>query len=537
MLTENLVNKLLVKNFLTLIFTCFLFLFLNGQNVNISEGNVFDGEPYIAVNPQNSKHILVAWMGWVPYNYIAIKTRVSFDGGQTWSNTAFIPHENSADQSADPSMDFDTDGNVFLAYIDYSKVLDTGFVYVRKSVDGGLSWGAPVEVIDASSDGEHRPIDRPWMSIDRSGGIYDGAIYITTMPPKVFGPLPPPYHPYFIRSLNGGADFETWHYLDTLNWLAGSYIPQPMPTNCVSADGTFYAVYPSYVYSQNPLAQFIIASSEYAGNSFAYHTVFSSAEGITDTLVKAGYLLRSDPVNSEHLAFFYLGLTYGDIDVFMRESYDKGVTWSEEIRLNDDPVGNKRIQDLLWADFDNDGDLIVAWRDRRNGTDTTYETASEIWGTFRKKNTSGFTDNFKISDEIVAYDTILASSGNDFMCIKLVNDTLNAVWGDTRNGKLNIWFEQKTIDGTILNVRQLSSENIQGITVYPNPFKKKLIVSGNDIRKIKIFNSNGVLFFSKELNNGKDMLKINTSDFSAGIYYAEIIDLSGTITRKIVKMK
>ncbi|RLD51473.1 MAG: hypothetical protein DRI94_05975, partial [Bacteroidetes bacterium] len=329
----------------------------------------------------------------------------------------------------------------------------------------------------------------------------------------------------------GGADFETWHYLDTLNWLAGSYIPQPMPTNCVSADGTFYAVYPSYVYSQNPLAQFIIASSEYAGNNFAYHTVFSSAEGITDTLVKAGYLLRSDPVNSEHLVFFYLGLTYGDIDVFMRESYDKGVTWSDEIRLNDDPVGNKRIQDLLWADFDIDGDLIVSWRDRRNGTDTTYETASEIWGTFRKKNTSDFTDNFKISDEIVAYDTILASSGNDFMCIKLVNDTLNAVWGDTRNGKLNIWFEQKTIDGTILNVKQLSSEEIPKIEIFPNPFVFEINIKAKDIRRVVIFNQEGQQIFVSQ--NYLNKIKLNF--LPPGSYYIKIITSSGNYTEKIIK--
>jgi len=48
--------------------------------------------------------------------------------------------------------------------------------------------------------------------------------------------------------------------------------------------------------------------------------------------------------------------------------------------------------------------------------------------------------NLFIDNPLVAYDTILAYAGNDFMCIKLVADTISAVWGDTRSGKLNIWF-------------------------------------------------------------------------------------------------
>ncbi|NOZ35993.1 MAG: T9SS type A sorting domain-containing protein [Chlorobi bacterium] len=523
-----------MKTFLTLIFACFLFLFSNGQNVNISEGNVFDGEPYIAVNPQNPEHMVVAWMGWVPY-YIAIKTRVSFDGGQTWGNTSYISHTGLADQSADPSMAFDNSGNVFLSYVDYNKALDTGFVYVRKSVDGGLSWGAPVEVINASSDGEHRPIDRPWMSIDSSGGIYDGNIYVTTMPPNIFGPLPPPYHPYFIRSVDGGVSFEPFRYLDTVNWLAGSYVPQPMPVNCISSDGIFYAVYPSYVYSQNPLGQFIIASSEDGGNSFAYNTVFSLSESLSNTLVKTGYLLRSDPSNADHLAFFYLGISYGDYDVLMRESYDKGITWSDAVRLNDDPVGNNKIQDLLWADFDNNGNLVVSWRDRRNGTDTTYTTASEIWGTFRRKDSLNFSQNFRISDTIVPYDTVLASSGNDFMCIKLVNDTLNAVWGDTRDGTLNIWFERKAVGGTVLFTGQLGSEDVPQIEICPNPFTSEIIIKGSTIKQVKIYNQKGQLILLQKKQYQSNLLKIEASELLSGVYYVEIITAEGIVIRKIIK--
>ena len=229
MLRVKIVNKLCVKKILLFIFLFCLFLNSFGQDQNISEGNIFDGEPYIAVNPENSQHLVVAWMGYFPYTKVYIKTKVSFDGGQSWSSLNYIPHTNASYGSADPSLAFDNSGNIFLSFIDYNKNTQEGAVFVTKSTDGGLTWGAPTEVINANSDIQ-KPIDRPWISIDNSGGTYDGTIYVTSMPPAVFGYLPPPYHPYFIKSTNGGQSFETWRYLDTLNWLAGNVIPQPMPT-------------------------------------------------------------------------------------------------------------------------------------------------------------------------------------------------------------------------------------------------------------------------------------------------------------------
>ncbi len=373
-------------------------------------------------------------------------------------------------------MEFDDKGNLFLTYVDFNKYLYSGSVLLRKSTDGGLTWSAPVEVITTKSDSGKYPIDRPWISIDRSGGAFSRYIYITTMTPTVFGILPPPYHPYLIVSSDGGKSFNKWRYLDTLNWYAGNIIQSPMPTSCVGSDGNFYAVYPSYVYSQNPFGQFIIASSSNGGVKLLHNKIFASPHSVKDTLVKRGYLLRADPSDANHLAFFYLDVLYGDIDVFMSESFDKGITWSKGLRINDDPIGNNRMQDLLWADFDDNGNLAVSWRDRRNSSDSTYSTAYEIWGAVRLKNSSNFSPNFRISDTLVAYSPVLALSGNDFMCMKFVNDTINAVWGDTRNGKLNIWFQRIAVHDIISSVKRSSKNEFSKLSKfllrqnYPNPF-------------------------------------------------------------------
>ncbi len=506
-----------------------------GQNQNISNGSVFDGEPYLSINPTNPQHMVVAWMGYLPFSNIVLKTKVTFDGGQTWSNTNPIIHANPVYGSADPSLEFDNTGNVFLSYIDYSSSLDSGAVYVTKSTNGGINWETSVEVINAHSDVGKYPIDRPWMSIDRSDGVNDGNIYITTMPPKAFGTLPPPYHPYFMVSTNGGNSFSPWQYLDTTNWLAGNMIAQPMPTNCVSSNGTFHAIYPSYIISQSVFARYIIASTNDSGNSFTYHTVLNSTSGISDTLPKKGYLLRSNPSDAYHLAFFYLDKTHGDLDIFMRESFDEGVNWSTATRINDDPIANNKMQDLIWADFDNDGDLVVSWRDRRNGLDSTYTTSSEIWGAVRSKDSTNFSANFQISDNSVPYDTILSFSGNDFMCIKIVDDTLSAVWGDTRNGNLNIWFQRMSMTGLLLSTQQISSEKIPNIKIFPNPSVSTITIDGNYVYEIIIMDENGKALLTKQDLMGSENVVVNLSDLTAGIYFVQVMTAKGTIVKKIIK--
>ena len=525
------INKYDQKKHTTALLFLFITLFFFSQNKNVSTGNIFDGEPYLAVNHTNSQHMVVAWMGYLPFSKVYIKTKVTFDGGNTWSSLKTIPHVKLGFGSADPSIAFDNTGNVFLAYIDYSKVIDSGAVYVVKSTNGGLNWETPVEVINAHSDPGKYPVDRPWISVDKSGGANNGNIYITSMPPKAFGPLLPPYRTYFAVSKNSGNSF-TWRYLDSTNWLAGNIIAQPMPTNCVSSNGVFYGIYPSYMPSQSILPRYILASSSNGGNSFLYHTVFSSTRAVKDSLAKKGYLIRSNPSDSNHLAFIYLDVLHGDMDVFLRESKNGGTTWNSPIRINDDPIANNRMQDLLWADFDADGDLVISWRDRRNGADSTYKSSTEIWASVRKKDSTNFSANFKISNSLVVHDTILEFTGNDFMCIDLQNDTISAVWGDTRNGKLNIWFQRVLLDGTLVSIQQINSEEAPELTIYPNPFVSNIEIKGGNVDKILIYNQNGKLIFTQTKINSS---KINLDLLPKGIYILNIFTENGNLSRKIVK--
>ena len=516
---------------LRLFSTIFVFCFaLNAynQNQNISQGNIFDGEPYLVINPNNSQHMVIAWMGFTVGNQISIRTRVTFDAGESWSPIETIPHAVVGFTSADPCLAFNNDGYLYLSYIDYNSTTFSGAVRIRKSIDGGLSWENSIEVISVSADPGKRCIDRPWMAIDNSNGPNQGTIYITTMNAK--GVTNTPFNPYLSRSHDYGQTWEPWRYLDSLYYLAGDLIAQPMPFPVVTSSGEFHAVYPSYVPTQNIFPRYILASSETGGISVYHQQVYAGNNSLNDTLAKKGYVLISDPSSSDHLGFVFIADIYGDGDVFFIETYNNGDTWSLPYRVNDDPVGNNRMQDMVWADFDYDGDLVVSWRDRRNSVDTSYSAATEIWAAVREEGSSTFLPNFQISTMQVQHNDVLNESGNDFMCVKYFDDTLSTCWGDVRDGSMNIWFQRILPNGEHVSIHQISSESLFGIEIYPNPTSTSISISGENVLSYSVVDINGKLIPVNAVNNNK----LDVSQLAPGIYFLSIQTSNGTVQKKFV---
>jgi hypothetical protein len=312
------------------------------------------------------------------------------------------------------------------------------------------------------------------MAIDISGGSLDGSIYVTSMNANQPAIVNPPYNPYLAVSTDGGTSFSTPRFLDTLGYYSGSQITAAMPTPTVGADGTFFAIYPSYETSQSLFAQYIMAQSNDAGISLNHNVTHQATSGLSSQLAKKAPLLISNPSNALHLAYIFLKEDNGDMDVYFSESLDQGVNWSALERVNDDPIGNGAMQDLIWADFNESDDVVVCWRDRRNGG-TGYDVPTEIMGAVRFSDSSNFSLNFMITDQLVNHEPILEGAGNDFMSVQYTGDTIHAVWGDTRSGVLNIYYNKIIFNESVLSVDQqlIAQENIP-MLLYPNPAITKI---------------------------------------------------------------
>lgn len=450
-------------------------LITNGQNLNISNGVVFDGEPFIALNPNNNQHLVVAWMGFQLGQKVVIKTKASFDGGVTWSATSNLPHIISTNGSADPSLYFDNDGNVYLCYIDFDNDnFDNGVVVVSKSTDG-INWDTPVVAIDIEDCPDKLCVDRPWMVIDRSGGALDGTIYVTSMTPD--NPtVVAPFHPFLTRSFDEGQTFEPLRYLDTVDFLVGNEIQQPMPTPAVSANGTFHAIYPAYVQSQSLFPQYIHVSSIDGGNTLSHNiqeTVMQSTGFQQYPDAKKAPLLISNPSDENHLLYVFLRIDGDDFNVYFSESFDAGTNWTAKQKANDNPTGGAIVHDLVWASFNEAGDFVISWRDRRNGG-PGFNVDSEIRGAVKYLDSALISSNFLISDALIEHDQILANSGNDFMCIEYVGDTVHAVWGDVRTGTINIFYNKLIVSQQTSNIKSISEEDWRFKVLYPNPAKETI---------------------------------------------------------------
>jgi Secretion system C-terminal sorting domain len=516
-----------MKKLLSLIIISLISLIGFAQNKNISGGAVFEGEPYLAVNPTNPQNMVVAWIGYVFGAQVGIKVKATFNGGATWSSAHVLPHFASSYHSADPSLAFDRSGNLFACYIDYRESPDSGGVYIAKSTDGGLSWSIVSQAINVFADAGKSPIDRPWLSINPLNDHF----YVTSKPPSW---VPAPNRSYFVSSADEGLTWNHWKYTDTTGFLIGNAIQAPMAVTTATVDGKLHMMYPSYVPAQNPLPGFLHASSTDDGVTFHYNGAYYGTGGVPDTLAKLGYRLFSDPSNANHLGFINAHQESSDYDVYLIESLDGGLTWSAKQRVNDDAYGNGKMQELVWADFDAHGNIVAGWRDRRNASGTGYATGQEIWGAIKWKDSSNFTPNFRISDTMAPYNaTYLSQSGNDFMCIAMVNDTVDAVWGDVRSGKLNIYFSRTDAHSLHTSIKSIDAANIQTVEVFPNPAADRIQFGHEAWDAVYVYNTSGSMMIEQHHLNPNT--GIDVKSLSKGEYFAKLVAAEGEAVVKFEK--
>ncbi|MEI6766908.1 MAG: T9SS type A sorting domain-containing protein [Bacteroidota bacterium] len=518
----------MVKQSFSFCLLLFVLQIANAQtvNTNISNGVIFDGEPYLAINPVNNQNMVAVWMG---FKYsgglfrIAIKTRASFDGGNSWSTAVALPHFGTGFGSADPSLAFDKNGLLYVCYIDYKQAPDSGGIYVARSTDGGLNWDTPSKAFDMYDVPNKRPIDRPWLVVDNSNTSNSGTLYITTKPAPW---IAPPNRNYFKVSLDNGHTWSTIANVDGGTHLVGSLIAQPMAAPATTLSGKFCAVYPSYVASQNPLPAYYLATSADKGQSFSYSNVFAAIPASNDTNFKLGYQLITDPADSNRMVFLIPDAQNGDNDIFAFRSSNGGQSWNGPVRINDDALSNGKAQDMVWGAYNTTGGLIVTWRDRRDASSNGFWNAGyDFYYATSTDNGQTFSANQKLSSQFITFDSVISQSGNDFLGCTYSGDTLCSVWGDTRNGRMNIYFA-KTIAGTNTSVEimLLNGEGPQW-NIYPNPVHEELNVAASAElagKEVRIYNASGKKISSymlKEMNE-----KISIKGFKAGIYFIKIDD-------------
>jgi hypothetical protein len=438
-------------------------------NTNLSNIAGFDGEPSMAINPANPQNLIAAWMRLRIDGKIWIAVRASMDGGSTWSPIQFLPHVQVGSGSADVSVVFHRSGNAFLQYVDFRMSPDTtGGVYLVQSSDGGLHWSAPTEIISTAGRPD-LPIDRPWIAMDNSGGPYDGSIYASSMSAYW---RTGSHHIYLRRSPDRGASWGPVMQVDDSTFSCGQ-VSKSSGVVSIGADGKLYAAYSSYDTLASPYIRLYAAVTADAGLTWRRSVVTNVSLQPSNLGYVQGYSIAADPVRPGRAVVTWIDERYGDGDVLMKRTTDGGSTWSTPMRINDDAINNGIEQDLVWTQFAANGDLVVAWRDRR----LSVPGLSAPFDIYARVSTDGgtlFDANRRLSS--MSSPWIALGCCNSFLGVALSDRSLYAIWGDYRSNDWEIYFHSSP---SVVGVEDTDHPPAFSVTLdrnFPNPFSDRTTV-------------------------------------------------------------
>jgi len=514
--------------------------FGQSPDMNLSNLPSLDGEPHIAINPTNPNNIIAGWMRYkISDGRKSIATKASYDGGLSWGDTInYMLKDTSINEAADVVIAFNNSGDAFLSCVYFR--LDSGdiagAIYLFKSTDGGSTWGGPNRVIGLPDKPDY-PFDRPWMTIDNSGGINDGTIYITTMSALLVTQQPGQVHIYLRSSADGGSTWSSIKQVDDSSHSAGSF-KAPYGVMSVGGDGKLYIAYMSYDPPGNPLPRFYVATTSDMGNTFQRNLVTGYV------LPGAGklpfYTIAADPINSGHVILSWCDTRYDAKDILLSQSFDYGVTWSAPVKINDDAPGF--VQDQVWSAYSATGKFALAWRDRRMN-DTSSTSPFDIYTAVSLDGGTSFQPNYRLSS--TSYPNPSIPCCNSFNGLALTDSILVTNWGGWSGSSWDIYFNKQDISTITVGMKEnLSTNNDFNLQVFPNPANSETIIQftlpQSQFIELKLFDTKGQeikSLINEKLINGNHSTTFDTKSLNPGIYLIILMTESTALAKKMIVIK
>jgi len=419
-----------------------------GPNVDVSNECGPQSETYITVNTGKPKNLAG---GSNEIFRLPMRAYATFDGGSSWSGTdAPLPPAkgaNGIDFGSDPTLVFDTQGNLFYGYIVVFFGGGNGIngteMGVAKSIDGGKSF--PAATYFSFSGGSDHFNDKPMITADRSprssfrdnvyvawdaanGGSSGGGIRVAT-------------------SSDHGASFSVTR-ADDPSGPGRSIGAVPF----VGPNGELFVAWNDY------LAHSIIFNRSFdAGATWGTPVVISTNNLAFDIAIPSisfrGALLypacdadRSGGSHNGRLYCTWMDLTpRGVTDIFVSFSEDNGATWSPRAAVTD-ALGFALDRFYPWLSVDPiNGAVNISFYDTRNDitgarymTDVYFTQSSDGGATWRLPNTrvSSASSNEHDCDGLFPCSAInYGNQYGDYTGLVSYNGISHPFWTDSRNNQ------------------------------------------------------------------------------------------------------
>lgn len=376
-------------------------------------------EPSICINPKNTNEIIA---GSVMNDYY-----YSADGGKTWKSKSI---KSKWGVNGDPCMIIDTLGRYY--YFHLSNIKDVALV-------GGMVCQRSSKLKGKFSKEGHTLAngkfhDKQWVALNpKTNGLY----MTWTQFDAYDSDLPTDYsHIVFSKSDDGGM---TW-----MDPVQISSMPGDCKDNDQTAEGAVPAIGPNgeiYVaWSRNDSIWFNYSLDD--GKTWLKKEQFIVDQPIGWVFDIPGiYRCNGLPVTvCDHSPAATNGTLYvnwadqrngtDDTDIWLIKSTDKGQTWSQPKRINDDD--SKHHQFLTWITIDQtNGYLYTVFYDRRNHKDNK----TDVYLAVSKDGGENF-KNYKISESPFLPNPRVFFG--DYTNISVHNGVIRPIWSRLQSGNISL---------------------------------------------------------------------------------------------------
>jgi hypothetical protein len=511
---------------LSLLLACFITMHAQHQNILIST-TASPNEPSIIINPKNTDQ-LYGGANIDSYYY-------SNDAGYTWEEGTLVSLQNGV--WGDPVLLCDTAGAFYFFHL--ANPPDGNWIdriVCQKTETLGGEW----------NDGSYMGLngtkvqDKHWAAVDWK----NNNIYVTwtqfdqynTPNPNFFSNI------MFSRSTDGGL---SWSQAMQINEVSGDCLDDDNTTEgavpCVGPDGQIYVSWAgpagivfdrSFDQGDTWLEDDIFVSDFPGGWAYDIPGIYR-ANGLPVT--------TCDTSGGPYHGTIYINWTdqrngTDDTDVWLVKSTDGGNTWSQPLRVNDDPPGKQQF--FTWMAIDQtNGYLYFVFYDRRNYNNNNTDV-------FMARSTDGgdtFT-NFPVSDlPFIPSSNIFFG---DYTNVTAHNNVIRPIWARCQNSQMSIW--TAIVNPTAVGIEEEIGDAIP-ISMeqsYPNPFTESTWISFKLHQAAPVFlavydqlgREVEILVNNAQLQPGKYTYQFNTSgrSLAPGVYHFSLVSIDYVLRQKIV---